>query len=188
MTFHRIIPLIFLAAASCGGRDSYTPVPLPEAYPRVNVADSVFTPVDISGLRLDVNSTSDTASISENWLDIRYPAYGGTLHVSVNDHSSDSGINKAIANRRQRVALNLGGAPAVTDNFMSLSGDFACEMIVSPEGGVTPVQFIASDGRLLVSGTFALSRPSANTDSIAPVVKAVERDVRRMLENVSYSQ
>lgn len=187
MRIYRFFPLLFLATAGCGGNSSYTPVPLPEAYPRVNVADSVFTSVDIAGLLLDVNSASDTARISGNWLDIRYPDYGGILHISVNDHSGDTGINKAIANRRQRVSLNLGGAPAVTENFMSGSGEFACELIISHDGGVTPVQFIASDGRFLLSGTFAMGHPSSNPDSIAPVVKAVSRDVRRMLDKVTYS-
>lgn len=185
---------LLLAVASaaalwaCSGGADYTPVPLPKAFPRIEVYGEAYSPVEISGLELPLNSNATVSRPGDTWLDAAYPAYRGTLHITVGDHGSSGDINRAIGNRRERVALNLGDNPCQTENFTSENGEFVCELVVSPESGLTPVQFLATDGRYLVSGTFALSSPTASADSVAPVVNAVARDIRHTLRHIKYNK
>lgn len=186
--------LILAAAAaaaissSCGGKSGSTgDVPLPYAYPRTALADTVYRPVGMGGLNFDVNAGATVADApTAGGIDIRYPAYRGNFYLSINSEADPGRLAEAIANRRHRFALNLTGAPARSESFVNDAG-FNCELVTTAEAIPTPVMFLAHDGKhTLLSGAFAFGSldPAATADSIAPTVGALRADALRLLRSL----
>lgn len=175
--------------SSCGEKNSGSSgdVPLPYAYPRTALADTVYQSVGIGGLNFDVNSGATVADApTAGGIDISYPAYRGRFYLSVNSESGPERLAEAIANRRHRFALNLTGAPARSESFVNDAG-FVCELITTAEAIPTPVMFLAHDGKhSLLSGAFAFGSldPAATADSIAPTVDALRADALRLLRSL----
>lgn len=176
---------VFAAAslAGCGGDDALRPKRT--AYPRIAVeADTAGRVEDLAGVGLTVNRAAAFRrdSLKPGWADIEYPApLGATIHLSVVRPQSPA---EAVANRRQRMALNLGDASATAEEFHA--GEWACMLVRTAQAGVaTPVQLLATsaDGRVL-SGAAVLETPGNNADSIRPLVQLLEDDVRTLLENL----
>lgn len=115
--------------SSCRQKDADV-TPRRYAYPRIEAYDSTYRRVTVGPVSIEVNAAALTDSPKDGWLDIRYPRYGATIYISANRTDDLPG---ALANRRQRISLNLGGARAVTHNFVS--GDFDCEVVESVDAG-----------------------------------------------------
>ena len=194
----KTIPLFLLLilsavmAVSCGDRSSASlpegsDVPLRYAYPRVAVPDTVYSRLQSGPLSFEVNSAAMAcASANDRGLDLFYPAYRGKIYLSVNDEMSAERLASAITNRRQSFALNHAGAPAKSSVFVNDAG-FVCELTYTDEAIVTPVLFLAHDGRkLLFSGAFAFDALDrrATADSVAPVTAAIRADVMRLLHSL----
>jgi hypothetical protein len=82
------------------------------------------------------------------------------------------------------MALNSGGATSELTEFVNQSG-LSCRLLVTPYGTITPVQFIATDSTEFVfSGTLQMQgiTEAINTDSISPIINAVETDVLHLLK------
>lgn len=179
------LALACMLIVACGNRESDRPtaVPRPYAYPRFIPYPDSSVSVLVGAIRLDVNAAATAIIDDKGHADIQYPLYGGTIMLSVNENSDDSGLASALANRRERIALNLGGHIARTDRFTNSEG-YECELVVSPETALTPVQFVAvGPDRTMISGAAVLSAPGS-ADSIAPVVEALEHDVFTLLKSI----
>jgi len=170
-------------AAGCSRSDD-SAVPRRTAYPRIELYADSTVKADIGGLSFDINAGADTAALREGWLDISYPRYNATIHVTVRRLDIPDGLLKAIANREQRISLNLGDRTALASDFENTAG-FTCRTVTSLDGGPTPVQFVAyrSDG-YLVSGTAVIEGPAEPADSIAPVVRALVADAEILLKSL----
>lgn len=177
--------LAILAAiyAGCNLSDEKA-VPRRTAYPRLEpYADSTVT-AHSGGLSFDIKAGADTSSRREGWLDIIYPRYRATLHVTVRRLASPDELQDAIANRRQRMSLNLGDRTAMASEFENNTG-FICRIMTSLDGGPTPVQFTAcrADG-YLVSGATVIAGTCEPADSIAPTTQALAADVEILLKSL----
>ena len=182
------LAIICIATAfllSCGGSDSSTAVPRRYAYPRTAVLDTaraLYTPAP--GLSLSLSATAQPDSTRPGWLTARYAPLGATLYLSAT--ALDAGErDRAIANRHQRIALNLGGATARTDTYSTDAG-FSCEAVVAYDGTVTPVQFIALDDKMLINGAFALDNRIAEPDSLRPVIEALEQEAFEITRSLTH--
>ena len=133
-----LLILSAVMAVSCGDRSSASlpegsDVPLRYAYPRVAVPDTLYSRLQSGPLSFEVNSAATAcASANDRGLDLFYPAYRGKIYLSVNDEMSAERLSSAIANRRQRFALNLAGAPAKSSVFVNDVG-FVCELTYTDE-------------------------------------------------------
>ncbi len=163
-------------------------IPKRYAYPRVTAPDSARMAHTVDGLTLELSADAEVSRPAEQWLDASYPALGATLHLAARRTTDQENLLQELANRRQRISLNLGSATARADRFTTAQG-FDCELVVSAEGVSTPVQFIACDpdGRLL-TGAVALSGATAPADSLQPIVKALEQEVFSMLNSLANEQ
>lgn len=172
-----------LAALLCGcsGGGESRPMPKRYAYPRPAApADSVAA-VATGGVSLEINASAIVSYPREDWLDAVYPAYGATLHLSAIVTADPA---KEIANRRERMALNLGGAVATTRQFVNPAG-FICETASTAEGPATPVQFFAAGpAGHFVSGTFVVGGNTAPSDSIRPIVDILSAEAERILNSL----
>ncbi len=151
------------------------PIPRPEAYPRVEVYLADYRPVDFGPVDLMVNDSPRVDSLSPQWFNIVYPAYGVTVNctLTVGDDWAD-----VIANRRERIGRNLGDRPA---QVASAPGR---ELIVAPTALSTPVQFIMTDSASYVLSGVAVSSWGATVppDSVKPQIEALAVDLAHILK------
>lgn len=170
--------LLAVVACACGGGEENS-VPRRRAYARVDTYPAEYRAVEVGGIPLEINTSAAAASPREGWLDVRYTRYGATLHLAV-ARPDAAARDQAVANRRQRMSLNLGGATA---EQTTLAGDtYMCELLVSRDAVATPVQLLAvgADGTL-VSGAAVIAGRTEPVDSLRPVVDALRADALHLL-------
>lgn len=167
--------LLCLGVASCRDRSEGAPVPRRYAYPRVEVPDTAAVTYRIGGVEARLSAVAEVASERPEWLTAAYAPLGATLYLATAPAPDEDAVAEALANRRRRVSLNLGGAQARTDRFTTPEG-FDVELIVCREAVTTPVQFIATGRGKVVSGAFVLYGSTEPADSLRPIVDILERE------------
>lgn len=190
-----VVPSLLIGMAGCGGGsgDSRVAVPRPEAYPRVVMPDSSYVDLPMAGgVTLRVNEGAGVNVSSRDgaeWVDIRYKGVWGDPGVYLTVTCAQScEVDEVMANRRERMALNLGGQRYELTELTS-AGGWECMMAVARGSLTTPVQILArKDGRV-ISGALVLTLPDADgvapdPVAFAPVVDAVERDMLTLLKSL----
>lgn len=170
-----------MVMAACS--QSQPPVPRRTAYPRIEpYSDSVVTAA-VGPVGFSIRAEADTAVQRPGWLDISYPRYNAITMLTVRRFGSRAELDAALANRMQRISLNLGDRTAASEEFTNGAG-FICRLIVSLDGGPTPVQMIACDtaAHILISGASVIDGPAEPADSVAPAVDALAADARKILK------
>ena len=95
-------------------------------------------------------------------------------------------LARAIDNRIARMALNAGGARSELTELTS-EGGYECRVMTTPAGTVTPLQFLAfrpAGGEIVSGALFIDGAATAQPDSFAPIVRAVERDIVHALKHL----
>ena len=185
----KMLPCIALCAATLAAcspsassdTENATPLPRRYAYPRFQPYDTTTVLYRMADLTFRLNAAAHTTEPRPGWMDISYPRYGATLHLS---YTHPTGA-QAIDNRRERMMLNLGEAVAEASDYLTPAG-FECRELVAVDALVTPVQFLAlGPGDRMVSGAVVLSDAEASADSIAPIVAALQAEVRTLLQSLA---
>lgn len=169
--------------SGCGKKDDMR-VPLPYAYPRPNLPDTVMTPAAGTPLHFLVNAQAKTDVPRPGWLNVAYPELGATIHVTFTATNPDD-VWEVKDNRMERLLLNAGERAVDFSEFTNAAGFYVAA--ATSEGALTPLQFIASDDSAwVVSGAVYFDSPGAasNPDSIRPVVQAIRRDLLRSLSSI----
>lgn len=170
--------LLTVVASACGGGEENS-MPRRRAYARIDNYPAEYRAVEVGGIPLEINASTTATSSRKGWLDVLYPRYGATLHLAV-ARPEPGTLDHAVANRRRRMSLNLGGATA---EQTTLAGDrYVCELLVSRDAVATPVQLLAvgADGTL-VSGAAVIAGRTQPVDSLRPVVDALSADALHLL-------
>lgn len=170
-----------LVAASCV-RDGGNAVPRRYAYPRVAPCDTAAVPARLGDFSIEINAAADTARPAPGWLNIVYPRYGLTVHLSANTFADADALHAAIANRRQRMELNFGATEAEAVSFTNAAG-LSCTIAGSPDAGNAPVYITAVDAarRSMLSGAAVFAGATTPVDSIEPIYTIVYNHLLRML-------
>lgn len=182
--------MLVLSAALSGCTDRKQPtaaVPKPAAYPRIADPGTKYETVDSLPVNFLANAAATVTRPRPDWIDVAYPGLGVTIHVSLIRTTPD-GIGDVIANRSERIALNVADITSTGETSIE-SSDFTSVIISSPETRSTPLQFLAHDGKgLVISGTafFSNVSPDAPIDSLAPIVSYVNRDITHALNNLRH--
>lgn len=177
--------LIAISCISCSQR-SATPVPKPEAYPRIADPGESYAAVDGAPVIFETNTSAAVSMPKLNWIDINYPSLNATLHISLTP-ADTSEIGDIIANRMERIRLNLADRSTL-ENIEIDSPQFRSVIYCSPDARSTPLQFIATDDSAwVVSGVAFFDRiaPDASVDSLSPAVSYIRRDLTHALSNLS---
>lgn len=170
-----ITAALLLLTAGCGGRPAATP--RQHAYPRVNLYPESYSPVELPAAPVMplVNDSARIEILSPEWFDIIYPAYGVRVNCTLSAYAPD-----VIANRRERMKRNLGGATAEAAYLP------AGIVVVAPGALRTPVQLLATDSVGWVLSGVAVSNfpPGAPADSVAPVINALAKDLTILVNSL----
>ena len=188
------VGLLGLGAWECtGSSDADTvAVPRPTAYPRIDIYPSSYTTIGVAHLAIEVNDSAVLADKEHfpardvSWIRINYPRYNADLYCTYTPITHAAPLDMVLANREERMALNSGGASSELTEWLNDAG-IACRMLITKSGTVTPVQYIATDSaKFVLSGALYMHGldKAPDTDSIAPVVRAVEADVLHLLQNL----
>lgn len=178
MKNYQAILLLLFAACSCSQREKS--VPRPNAFPRVEIYDSVYEPLPGFPIKFEVNSATVSRRVEGHdyeWWDVRYPEYNATMHLSVIP-VVPSMEDEVINSRIERMIINMGEAKAAEEEFLSADSVFRVLLFHEPGFTPTPVQFVASGGGYIISGAFRFDSHEVSPDSVAPVVRSVVRDIK----------
>jgi hypothetical protein len=184
---YKLFLIATLALTACTGSDN-PPVPRRHAYPRLQQNNPTYTLADsVPAVNFLVNTADASLRLNGKGCDIVYKNFGATVYMSVT-----KGLNNpdefydAWQNRVQRIDRNLGSAqkntiPVKNKNF---DGVVIYTLTVSQ----TPVQLITAnpDDGVIVSATAFMHNdiPINAYDSIAPLYKALERDITKLAQSL----
>lgn len=179
-----LISACALMLIGCKGQP-HRPVPRQEAFHRVAAYGEDYVIPDGLPLKFAVNAQA-THTVEQQpegitWLTIAYPAYGAHAYCTFTPLKPNT-RKKTIANRLERIMLNLGDAHADKEEFETAGGCIAT-MLTTAHAPMAPVQFLCVSPRWAVSGNAVIGSASPDTpaDSLAPIVKIIARDIRHAL-------
>lgn len=185
---HLAIILALLPIVSVSCRRDTAAVPRPEAWPRVAEYDTVYAPVAglpvIFGANARAGVTVRHPEAGVSHADIRYDDYRATLHLTV-VRASGARLDSIVANRLQRMAINLGDFYAERSSVVSADGSFITTILTSRPDCPSPVQFLSADSAGAVCGSLFFDSPVEKPDSLMPAVATVERDVVHAVTNLT---
>lgn len=173
--------LLLCACNFSGGKDNA--VPRPRAYPRVETySDSARRSVAMAEFSLSIPQACDTQTRGTHALTVFYPLYRSQLYLTTLSLSSPEEMQSHLANRRQRISLNLSGRQMQESNFRN--GNVDCSVIRSLESTTIPVQLLATDGKRLLSAAFVLNGATEPLDSVRPIVDLLEKEGIAILQSI----
>ncbi len=178
-----LVPLFFITF-SCNSH--YTPKP--RGYFRIDMPRHQYRTFDSTfPYRFDyptyAHITDDrNAPRQKYWIDIRYPQYKATLHISykVVHHN----LRKYLEDSRKLVTKHIAKASAINDSLVIDPGRELYGMTYDIEGNnvASPYQFILTDSsrNFLRGALYFYVIP--NNDSLEPVIQFIKDDIRHLIK------
>lgn len=182
-----------LAFSDCSG-DGNANMPRRKAFPRIATHDSTFMPLASSPLHFEISTVAKVTLDSINtgkatgennrWFNVSYDDYNAVIYCTFTPVDSTT-INNVIANRTERMALNVGGNTSELTELTNANG-FTSRILSSLESSVTPVQFLSTDGNdWVVTGALHFTDvTTADIDSLKPIIDVVKRDIIHSLKTI----
>lgn len=184
--------LMLAAFTGCRDTGSTPQLPRREAYVRINPYPAEYTAANLP-VHFIVNSHAIIATSRKDdgtyWLTATYPRYGAALYCTFTPVRDREEKIRTVENRLERMQLNI--ADTRIDSEETTGPDFTATLVTTPSASATPVQFLiypATGSGWVVSGAtfFPGVKPGAPTDSVAPMIKAIEADVREAISQFHF--
>lgn len=182
-----IVLTIALAAifAACGPKDSDSAVPRRTAYARVAEYPDSTRNIVVGPLALEANAGAEIAETTPGWCDINYPLYGASIHLTARHFGDSAALDAAVANREERIALNLGDNTAEQIEFANKAG-FNCLVVRTLAADPVPVQFLAVGPHdTMLAGSVAFAGKCEPYDSVAPIIDALYAHTLTLLHSLA---
>jgi gliding motility-associated lipoprotein GldD len=176
---------LFLLTA-CGGNDEDTIAPKPRGYFRLTFPEKNYVKYDsVCPFTFEIPSYSNVVNdpypgAEPCWLNMNFPAFNGTLHLSykpvngnINDYLDDT---YTLASKHQIKASG------IQERMISNDTNNVYGLIYDIEGNAaSSVQFFLTDStRHFIRGALYFNAVP-NTDSIAPVVEFLKKDIYHLI-------
>jgi len=184
-----LLPLVFFTS-SCNSH--YTPKP--RGYFRIDLPQHQYQKFDSTfPYRFDypvyARITDDrNAPQQKYWIDIRYPQYKATLHISykVVKHN----LRKYLEDSRKLVVKHIAKASAINDSLIIDPQRKLYGMTYDIEGNgvASPYQFILTDSsrNFLRGSLYFYVVP--NNDSLEPVIQFIKDDIRHLIQTFHWKK
>lgn len=187
----QVIRAIFYAlclatlVTACGKKGGGRAVPRPDAWPRVDTYPASYHNIPGVSVNFQVNDSTVIKSTNKTeWVTVRYPRYHANLHLTFTRVSPGT-LDGVVDNRVERMALNSGGNESIITELTNRAG-FKAQLMRTPRGSITPLQILAINNNIVVSGALELANAEdlQRPDSLAPVIDAIEADLLYALKTL----
>lgn len=186
-----LAPLMIMAATlptGCSGRRNDA-VPKPHTYHRIQTPDSTYRLSSHGNLDILLNSAATfTDSVQGNgrWVDITYPHFNNVrIFLTINEVDAEE-MPSLITNREERIVLDAGNS-AIEITELTSAGRWGCRLFVTRNSISTPIHLmgVSPDSTQMVYGVaYTQFGDGVAPDSIAPIVRTLERDMLVTLKNL----
>ena len=185
-----LLTMIFVIIVITSCDETYTPKP--RGYFRIelpqknyHVFDSIFPYAfefpSYASLTPDFQSPDE-----KYWLNIEFPKFKGTLHISYNPLKND--LVNYLEDSRSLVLKHIPKASAINDSVISIPEHHVYGMIYRIQGAgvASPTQFFLTDSsnHFLRGALYFNIRP--NNDSMAPVIDFINQDINHFINTLNW--
>jgi gliding motility-associated lipoprotein GldD len=190
-----IVAVLFLAA--CGGNTDYSPKPrgyyrvvFPKKEYREYVSDYPFTFLypKYANIELDKQSRTDPKLLNMQYLlNMQFPQFNGTLHLSYESISSKKVFNELIEDAHKLAFKHTVKATGIDEGVIKFPDRKVYGIYYTIDGNAaSSVQFYLTDSvkNYLRGALYFNSEP--RLDSIQPVLNFVKQDVNVMLKSFKW--
>lgn len=155
------------------------------AYPRPVIYDTVYNAdhglpasfaVNAAATVLEKESETQAGESGARWIDIVYPAYGATVYCTFTPVADSGERTSAVENRMERMSLNLGDNIGERTEIQSIGG-YQTILLTTLGRTLTPVQFLSTGEKWVISGAMQFADPNVRADSVMPMIEAVAADI-----------
>ncbi len=182
-----VIVLIYLLF-SCNDH----PQPKPRGYFRIDMPEKSYVSLDsIDAYSFLVPSyseiTNDPFSPQEkNWININFPAFKSTLHISYKD--VDNNLDKLLNDAYSMVTKHIGKASGIRDSLIIDPERQMYGLVYNLDGdGVaSPMQFYLTDSTSHFLRGSLYFNIKINTDSLQPVTDFIKKDVEMLISSIKW--
>jgi len=187
--FSAMVVLMLLMLASC--HENYTPKP--RGYFRIDLPESSYVKFDSVGFPYSFEypvyasvSSDPYAPDQKYWLNINYPEFKATLHLSYKPVQNDlvSILNDAYT----LVSKHISKADAIYDSLVINPDKKVYGTVFDIEGiGVaSPYQFYVTDSTSHYLRGALYFNVHPNNDSLKPVIQFIKKDIDHFISSLSW--
>lgn len=181
--------LIFFACLPISCRDKA--MPKPKGYFRIDFPQKKYEvwsqdyPFSFEYLK-GAKVIKDKSRLAEQyWLNVEYPAYNATLHLSYKEVSENLG--KYLEDSHKLVYKHAIKADAIDEkNYIDKENNIFGLVYRIQGNAASAIQFIATDSskHFLRGSLYFNNHP--NPDSLAPVIQYIDRDIVHLMESLKW--
>ncbi|RUT73219.1 gliding motility lipoprotein GldD [Ancylomarina longa] len=175
------------AGISC--KEKYTPKP--KGYFRIDLPKKEYQNWDInypySFNKLSISKVViDKADGAEKyWINIVYPDYKATIHISYKEVHNN--VDQYLEDSRKLAYKHSVKADAIGEQAYSNPQKNVYALIYRIKGNTaSSVQFVATDSTKHFLRGALYFREHPNQDSLAPVIKYIDKDMVRLIESLEW--
>lgn len=182
--------LVFMCM-SCGGNYS----PKPRGHFRIDLPEKEYVRFDSAypySFDLPVYSTliPDTGQFAEPWwADVKFPRFRGTLHLSYKPIGERSDLVAYMEDARTFVHHHIPKATGIREEILGIPENNVFGIFYEIRGreAASPIQFFVTDStsHFMRGALYFMVTP--NNDSLAPVIRFLEQDIRHMIQSLEWN-
>ena len=179
---------------SCGGNDDdETIAPKPRAYFRLSfpekkyVSYSAACPFSFEIPTYTKMENDKSYRAEPCWLNLQFPSLNGTLHLTYHEVNGD--INGYLEQTNELVSKHQIKASGIEEKLVSRDSSKVYGLIYEIGGNAaSSIQFFLTDStKHFIRGAMYFN-VAPNTDSIAPVLDFVRKDIYHMIETFEWKK
>lgn len=192
VVFYCLLPIV-CCLLSCGGDDDETIAPKPRAYFRLSLPEKKYVAYHESCPFSFERPAYSSMSIDKNygaepcWLNLDFPTLRGTLHLSYKPVNNN--IQIYLEDTYTLASKHQIKASGIEEKLVSVDSSKVYGLIYEIGGNAaSSIQFFLTDStKHFIRGAMYFNAPP-NTDSIAPVLDFVRRDIYHLIETFEWKE
>jgi gliding motility-associated lipoprotein GldD len=162
--------------------------PKPKAYFRIDFPKKEYTPLKENypyRFEYATNSLIENQKEEPYWINIQYPKYKGTIHLSYKKVNNN--VTDYLEDSRKMVYKHAIKADAINEKLFTNPEKNVYGLLYRIKGNTaSSLQFVATDSsrHFLRGALYFMEHP--NQDSLAPVIHYIEKDVVHLMNTLSW--